>query len=282
MNEFQLGIIGYPLAHSRSPELHNAALRFYDLGGRYEKLEIKPEMFETEISELKKKQIHGFNITVPYKRQIIPFLDDIDPLARQIGAVNTVHVKDGAWVGYNTDAAGFLYPLKNEKNLKNVLILGAGGAALAVCHALLNQFPNMELWIANRSENRLNQLQELLRCYFPIKNIHAIHPLSSIQMQDIPIGLIVNCTALGMAKNTSITPFDVRDLATTPKIVYDLIYNPPETEFLKLAKKAGAGRCINGWPMLVHQADRSFSIWTGKRFPKKFYVFSDDAGTAMR
>jgi len=271
-NKIKLAIIGFPLDHSRSPELHNYALNYHHIPGEYKKLSIKPGDFAQTINELKNKDYQGFNVTVPYKQKIIPFLDEIDPLAQRVNAVNTIRVKEKRWIGYNTDVTGFIHPL-SALNIKinRALVMGAGGAALAVCHALKDAYPDLGLIISNRSEERLRLLITHLARSGATQKIDAIYPLEAISREQPIVDLIVNATSIGMGDMRNTSPLDFSELNHYPQIAYDLIYNPEQTQFLKSAKKYGVGHCINGWPILVHQADKSFQIWTGKTFPRELY-----------
>jgi len=274
MTEMHFAILGFPLGHSQSPDLHNEALRFHHIPGDYSKIIINPEEFDKVVSNLKKQSFSGFNITVPYKQRIMPFLDEIDHQAEKINAVNTIKVVDGRWIGYNTDADGFMYPLKAEASIQNALVTGAGGAATAVCYALLNYFPDLILWIANRSHDRLENLRRRLYQLFPKRIINILSPIVSVQEAQPNVDLVVNCTSVGMGETVKFTPLDINILNRCPRIAYDLIYNPTRTKFLIDAQRAGVERCLNGWSMLVHQADCSFKIWTRMPFPDNLYDIS--------
>ncbi len=271
-NKVNLAIIGFPLDHSRSPELHNYALNYHHIPGEYKKLSIKPGVFGQIVNELKNKDYRGFNITVPYKQKIIPYLDEIDPLAQRVNAVNTILVEEKRWIGYNTDVMGFIHPL-SVLNIKinRALVIGAGGAAMAVCHALMDAYTDINLIIANRSEQRLRFLMAHLAQSGATQKVDAIYPLEAISREQPMVDLIVNATSIGMGDMRNTSPLDFSKLNHYPQIAYDLIYNPQQTPFLKSARNYGVGHCINGWPMLLNQADKSFQIWTGKTFPPALY-----------
>ncbi len=264
------GIIGFPLSHSFSPKIHNQAFADLKISAHYEKIEIPPKQFNPKIETLKKESWSGFNVTVPYKTAIIPYLDKLDEAAKHIGAVNTIRVLDyGKWQGFNTDYKGFLKPIDAFKGaLKTCLVLGAGGAARAVSIGIVSGLAAQELTIANRTLKKAEELtgrllsNQTLKCY-------------PCQIEAIPAGqfdLIVNTTSVGMGAREKQNILDVRPFAHSKTLVYDLIYNPSETQFLKTARQTGL-KTLNGLPMLVYQAEEAFSIWTGKRFPDKLLSF---------
>jgi len=256
---FQLGLIGYPIKHSLSPWIHETFLEKTNLKGTYSIIEIEERSFAEEIEKLKKRDIDGFNVTVPYKEKIIPFLDEIDPQASAIGAVNTVQNKDGKWIGYNTDGIGYMrsliskYPeLKKDKNIA-ILLLGAGGAAKGILHALVeNGYTNIT--IANRS---LDRASELAKANGQIK----ILPLNDAEANLAAYSLIIQTTSVGMKPNADRS---IISLANVRKgaIVSDIVYQPLVTNFLKEASFHGA-RIHFGHTMLLYQAQYAFEIWTG-------------------
>ncbi len=256
---FQLGLIGYPIKHSLSPWIHETFLEKTNLKGTYSIIEIEERSFAEEIEKLKKRDIDGFNVTVPYKEKIIPFLDEIDPQASAIGAVNTVQNKDGKWIGYNTDGIGYMrslitkYPeLKKDKNIA-ILLLGAGGAAKGILHALVeNGYTNIT--IANRS---LDRASELAKANGQIE----ILPLNDAEANLAAYSLIIQTTSVGMKPNADRS---IISLANVRKgaIVSDIVYQPLVTNFLKEASFHGA-RIHFGHTMLLYQAQYAFEIWTG-------------------
>lgn len=256
---FQLGLIGYPIKHSLSPWIHETFLEKTNLKGTYSIIEIEERSFAEEIEKLKKRDIDGFNVTVPYKEKIIPFLDEIDPQASAIGAVNTVQNKDGKWIGYNTDGIGYMrsliskYPeLKKDKNIA-ILLLGAGGAAKGILHALVeNGYTNIT--IANRS---LDRASELAKANGQIE----ILPLNDAEANLAAYSLIIQTTSVGMKPNADRS---IISLANVRKgaIVSDIVYQPLVTNFLKEASFHGT-RIHFGHTMLLYQAQYAFEIWTG-------------------
>lgn len=268
-----VGVFGYPIKHSLSPAMHNSAFKHCNLDFIYIPFEVKPDNLKDAIKSLIALNINGINLTIPHKEACLPYLDEIKREAKLIGAVNTIEVirprKLGTpkLIGHNTDSLGFIRSLK-EFNInlrdKTVLILGAGGAAKAVCFAcVLNGIK--EIYIVNRTLKKADILAENLKNKTNFKNIFSI-PLEDTHLKNIleKTNLFVNATSVGMKKNDPlIVPVDYLNKKT---IVYDLIYNPDRTKLLKFAKKKGCFT-INGESMLVHQGALSYEIWTKKNAP---------------
>ncbi|HID38830.1 MAG TPA: shikimate dehydrogenase [Calditrichaeota bacterium] len=270
----KFAIIGYPLSHSASPYIHNAAFELYGIDAQYGKLEINPDRFDEEIQKIKKENWTGFNITIPHKQRIMSYLDSIDPVAQRIGAVNTIKVEAGGrWVGYNTDYQGFLKPLEPyRRQIRSCLLAGAGGAARAVAFALCD-LPNIaHLSLLNRNPQKGLALKNELERHRSID--YQTRELND-KTADKEYDLLVNATPLGMGELKDQLPFDPIRYAHRKTIVYDLIYNPQETLFLKQAQKDSL-KTINGWPMLLGQAEAAFHIWTRRGFTEelKHYIES--------
>ena len=260
-----LKLIGYPIKHSMSPWIHNQFIEISELKGQYSLFEIKPEDdFEKKIVQLKREQIDGFNITVPYKEKIIPYLDKMDKTAEMMGAVNTVHSRNGKWTGYNTDGIGYVRAVKNafpflfnNKETK-VLIIGAGGAARAIYYALAeNDVKTID--ILNRTAKKAEEIAVLGQ----EKTKTAIYDLEQGEAILENYDLIVQTTSVGMKPNESKTPVVIKKLKTDA-VVSDIIYQPIKTAFLKQAEQAG-GNIHYGHTMLIYQAQYAFEIWTGKQ-----------------
>ncbi len=260
------GIIGYPLGHSVSPAFQHAALDHHRLDARYEAWETPPEELEGRLRSLRGSDVLGASVTVPHKEAVIPYLDRLTPEARRTGAVNTiVHTADGL-EGHNTDIPGFLRALREdgrfEPSGKRVLLLGAGGAARAVAHALVGQ-GIAALSIANRTLDRAQSLVTDLNT--PIAAALALDA-ATLSAQD-GWDLVVNCTTLGMRHSAgeSDTPIP-GSLIPRDALVCDLVYNPQETPLLRAAAQAGA-RTLGGLPMLVYQGAEAFRLWTDREPP---------------
>ena len=275
-----IGLIGYPLKHSISPDFQQAALDYYQLDIRYELWETKPEKLQPAVAKIKEDQNLGANVTVPYKEAVLPFLDEVDDLASSIGAVNTIVKKDVRLLGFNTDAYGFIAALGKEGHFdpegKRVVILGAGGVARAVSFTLV-QRKVASLAITDGIFERARALVENL-----VKYIKGASPSSkdlepdvtAFQWQSLSSAatldncdLIVHCTTIGM-KHSPQEGQSPLSLEVIPKgiLVYDLVYNPWPTPLLRLAQKAGANT-LGGLPMLVYQGAASFKLWTGREAP---------------
>jgi shikimate dehydrogenase len=270
-----IGLIGYPLKHSVSPDFQQAALNYYKLDVRYETWETKAENLTPVINQLRRPQDLGANITVPYKETILHLIDTVDDFANLVGAVNTVVNRDGKLVGFNTDSYGFLKALhedaKFEPQNKRVIVLGAGGAARAVSFALLKEKASA-LAISNRNTERAKSLVRSLVGYASgskLKTEVVALPWQSSELQKTiqNCQLIVNCTTLGMkwSPHEEQSPL-VTDFVPKDALVYDLVYNPSETPLLRMAREAGA-TTIGGLPMLVYQGAASFELWTGREAP---------------
>ncbi|RDI44040.1 shikimate dehydrogenase [Falsibacillus pallidus] len=254
------GVIGDPIGHSLSPAMHNAVFASLNMKAHYHPFHIKKESLGKSVSGMKELGIAGFNVTVPHKSSIIEFLDEIDPLAEAIGAVNTVVNEKGRLKGYNTDGLGFVEALKSEwkQDLSNedVLIIGAGGAAKAIYYTLAS-LGIKHISIANR--NIENGKALISRCPFEVtSNVWSLEEASFILNE---FSLVIQTTPIGMAPSTEQTPLDSSKLRKDA-FVSDIIYNPFETKFLSAAKSQGA-LIQNGLGMFVNQGAVAFKLWTG-------------------
>ncbi|MCF6195651.1 MAG: shikimate dehydrogenase [Emcibacter sp.] len=255
------GVVGWPISHSLSPRLHGYWLKKYHIDGTYDPYAVKPEDLGSFIKTLTEKNITGLNLTVPHKEIILPFLDHVDDIARKIGAVNTVTCHDGRLSGTNTDGYGFLTNLKEMApnwlaTDGPAMILGAGGAARAAMVSLLD-VGVPEIKLVNRTKSRAENLAE----------IYGDLPITICDWQDLSknlsgISLLINTTVLGM---TGQPPLEI-DLSglSLSTVVYDIVYNPLETDLLKTAK-ANGNIAVDGLGMLLHQAVPAFEIWYGQR-----------------
>jgi len=260
-------ILGYPLSHSVSPQIHNRAFSFYNLQGEYTKLSIAPNEFEEMISRLKEEDWKGFNVTIPFKERILKQLDRIEPAAGRIGAVNTIKTENGKWSGYNTDYYGFLEPLSQvSTNIKTVLIFGAGGAARAVLYGLLAAIKPEKIFIVNRTVERaealIRDMGKPLKAEFQLITFQEIHDVR------IHFDLLINTTSLGTLGKDNLPELNLEKIMQPSGILYDLVYNPPSTAFLEQGR-AGGYVTINGLPMLLGQAAAAFKIWTGLDYPSE-------------
>jgi len=265
-----VGIIGWPVSHSRSPGMHNAAFASLGIDWAYVPLPVPPERVGEAVCGLAALGFAGANVTVPHKQAVIPFLDELTPIARAVGAVNTIVVRpDGSLLGDSTDGAGFMADLRaqiaNRKSqIAQVLVIGSGGAARSVVYALAEAGASVA--IANRTLDRAQDLCQTLAAALP----DAVGWLSAHSFPDALAGLaaksdlIVNTTSLGLHEGDPL-PWDASVPFRPDQVVYDLIYNRP-TELLALARSQGA-TAIDGLGMLVHQGALAFEMWTGVAAP---------------
>jgi len=264
-----LAVLGSPIKHSISPQLHNAALQqlssFKPLFKKwsYKKIHVESEDLSLALPRLAECGYLGLNLTIPHKVDVIGLIQSIDAEAKTIGAVNTLMHEGGQWHGYNSDGFGLEKALFENLSFSfdsaNVLILGAGGAARAGAVQALSR-NCQKVWIANRSSQRLNLLKEYLVGNFESERISAFNssdvPNELFEIENL---LIINSTSLGLKSNDP-PPLSLSKFHSTTK-VYDMIYNPKQTHLLKQAADLGMG-FENGLSMLVYQAWRSLAIWT--------------------
>lgn len=258
----EVGLIGYPLGHSRSPWIHQHFFDQIKVKGNYHLIEIKPEEFVEGLNKLKHSGLSGFNVTIPYKEEIIPYLDEISSDARQIGAVNTVVCKGQKWYGYNTDGIGLITALKNNfpalfNRESSALILGAGGASRGIYFAL-QQEGFSEVTIANRTIERAERLIDLNPTEYKGSAISFREAEQALDQFD----LIIQTTSVGMQPNEDNQVIDLSNLKKGT-VVSDIVYQPFWTKFLKEAKRRGAF-VHHGHEMLIYQAKHAFELWTGQ------------------
>ena len=242
-------VVGNPIEHSLSPILHNFWIKNNSIDAIYEKQKLKEDELEQQILQVKEKKISGINVTVPFKKTIIPFLDELSIEAESTQSVNTIYLRDNKVIGHNTDIFGFETSIKKSKyNLtdKEVLILGAGGVVPSIIFAL-NKMKISKIKISNRTKDKADNLKTLF------KNIEII------EWGEVPnFDMIINATSLGLKKEDKIN----LDFSLISKNVffYDVIYNPRETNFLKTGKSLGC-TILNGKLMFIYQALLAFNIW---------------------
>jgi len=244
-------VIGNPINHSLSPKLHNYWFKENNIDAIYDKKKIEEKNLQTIISEVKEKKIDGINVTVPFKKAVIPYLDKLSPEAEQTQSVNTIILSNDNLVGYNTDILGFDKAIKNlnfDVQGKKILILGAGGVVPSIIFAL-NKMNVSKIIISNRTKEKAEDLKS------------QFHDLEILDWGDInDFDVIINATSLGLNKET--INLDFSKFANN-KLFYDVIYNPEETNFLKEGKKLG-NKTENGKLMFIYQALEAFKLWHGK------------------
>jgi len=262
-----VGVIGWPIAHSVSPAMHNAALAHLGLDWRYVAFPVAPESLPAAISGLAALGIRGINVAVPHKQAILVLMDVLTSAAQAIGAVNTVRVREGKLLGHNTDAAGFLRALTEtgfDPQGCRALVLGAGGAARSVVYALATQGASIS--ILNRTADRAHRLANDMAGVSAEARIEAgsLHTLA-MRIKPVP-DLIVNTTSLGMWPDVDSCAWPSLLGVPKGKLVFDLVYNPRATQLVRRAREAGAV-AIDGLRMLVHQGAEALELWTGEPAP---------------
>ena len=244
-------VIGNPINHSLSPELHNHWIKQNRLDAIYEKKKLNSNDLEELILNVKKGNINGANVTVPFKNAIIPYLDELSNEAKKTRSVNTVYLKDKKVIGHNTDIEGFENAIKNiDFNLKNkkIFILGAGGVVPSIIYALI-KMGSSEIMISNRTEKKADE----------VKNI--FNNIKIIRWGEIPnFDVVINATSLGLNYDDKMN-LDFTKVGKN-KLFYDVIYNPSETNFLSSGKKLG-NKYENGKLMFIYQAFSAFKLWHG-------------------
>ena len=266
----RVGIIGYPIRHSISPIFQQAALDHCGLDATYQAWEVEPGSLADFIVNLRSRDTLGCNVTVPHKEAVMAHLDHVDAWAQEAGAVNTVVHRDDALRGYNTDGVGFMRALEDRGGFvsegKRTLVIGAGGSAKAVALSLARG-KVASITVANRTLDRARRLAGLVTDQGVQSKAIDMEPGPVLAEAVSDSDLVVNCTTLGMrhglAEESSPIPGEYISPAS---LVYDLVYNPPETPLLREASRAGA-RVLGGLAMLVYQGAASFELWTGKEAP---------------
>ncbi|GGE74786.1 shikimate dehydrogenase [Priestia taiwanensis] len=253
------GVIGYPIGHSMSPVMHNNAFSHHEIDGYYTAFQVHPRDLEDAIKGMKALQIGGFNVTTPHKVHVMDYLDEVDSIAKSIGAVNTIVHLDGKLIGYNTDGIGYvraLQEISGDLKKKRILIVGAGGACRAIFFTLAS-LGVKHIDIANRTVQRA---ADLITDCAEQQLSHALTIVEAEQQID-KYDIIINTTTVGMHPYTDDIPISLDGLRRD-SIVSDIIYNPLETKLLKVAHDKGAV-IQNGVGMFVYQGALAFEKWTG-------------------
>ena len=242
-------VIGNPIEHSLSPKLHNYWIRKNNIKAIYDKKKINESDIKSVISEIKKEEISGLNVTVPFKKSVIPFMDELSPEATESQSVNTIYSQRGKVIGHNTDISGFELGIKYSKydvNNKIVFILGAGGVVSSIVVAL-KKMGAAKIIISNRTKNKAEDLKK------------SFGELEIIDWGETPnFDMVINATSIGL-KNEDGIKLDYNGVGSG-KFFYDVIYNPKETIFLKRAKLFG-NKTENGKMMFIYQAHQAFTLW---------------------
>jgi len=262
-----VGLIGYPVEHSKSPVMHNAAFDSLGLDFMYLLFSVRPPYLKEAVMGLRALNIVGANITIPYKEEVMKYLDDITAEAKLIGAVNTIHNQDGKLIGYNTDGQGFITSLLTDGRVKlegqKVLLIGAGGAGKAVAVKLAERGVE-RLVITDKIEEKAKALVGRLQENIPDCPVYAMPPGDKEFAKTVlESTLLINATPVGMKEGDP--PIIDPEYLHKALFVYDVIYNR-ETPLIEAAKKRGL-RTLDGMGMLIHQGAASFEIWTGQKAP---------------
>lgn len=252
----KVGVMGWPITHSLSPRIHNYWMTKHHVSAIYEKIAVQPDDLKQALKSLLKHNYVGVNLTLPHKERALEFMDKVDSSVHQIGAMNTVTIRNGSFIGSNTDSFGFIENLKQagvQCNGAKVLLIGAGGAAKAVCYGLIGE--HCHITVINRTFERAQELATS----FKGAGVQARN------WEDYPeimknVSLVVNATSLGM---TGQPPLEI-SLATLPAtaVVTDIVYYPLITPLLQEAQARG-NKIVDGLGMLLYQAQGSFKLWFG-------------------
>jgi shikimate dehydrogenase len=267
-------VYGFPIAHSASPAMHNAAFAHLGLNWRYLAFEVDPKNLRAAIEGARAMNFAGLNLTVPHKMMAVEMVDELDDSAKTFGAVNTIRfeargaksemrgARQTRVVGFNTDAQAMVTALRKDLNMKvrgaKVLLLGAGGAGRTAALRLAME-DAAELFLVNRTGRKAVELAEEVKRKFPSATVSVGYPKTTVD-------LLLNATSVGLKADDGL-PFDERKFPMRQaRAVYDMIYRPAETKLLAVAKRAGCDTA-NGLGMLLHQGAKAFEIWTGRRAP---------------
>ncbi len=259
-----LCVIGYPIEHSMSPIMHNAALQDLELDYAYLAFNVPPNRLKEAVKGIKALNVKGISVTIPHKEIIIKFVGEIDSTAQKIGAINTIKNEDGVLIGKNTDAEGGRKAILDagcEITGKNILILGAGGVAKAICYTLAKDANKMV--ITNRTESRAKKLAMELKKKIKVNAEGTNNSETTLKREIKTTDILINATSVGMYPQINKLPIKM-EILHNQLFVVDLIYNPLETQLIKDAKVIGC-RTLGGLDMLVNQGALAFEWWTNKK-----------------
>lgn len=265
------GLLGNPVEHTKSPLIHNTLFNHFDINAIYIPILVNTGGLENAVNGLKAQNFIGFNVTVPYKKDIIKYLDDISNDALLMGAVNTVKNINGKLKGYNTDSEGFARDFKDGFNTnfkgKNVMLFGSGGTARALAIKLATEGIH-HLTIVNRTEQNAKNIVDLVKNKYGSVASYLLPSSSNFFDEMRTCEIIINTTPAGMTTYLDSTPFDFEFVFEKNQLVYDVIYTPKMTKLLKQAENCGC-KTRNGFGMLINQGVSAFEIWTGKTVAKQ-------------
>lgn len=249
----KFGILAHPAGHSLSPKMHKSAFKTMKIEATYEAFDVKPDDLENFVKNLHEKRIEGLNVSMPYKVEVMKYLDKIDPVAKKIGAVNCIYKKNGKYHGTNYDWKGIIEPLKKITELKGkkVLLLGAGGAARAACYGLKKE--GAKVFILNRTFESAKRLADK-------------YGFKATETAEFMPEIVINCTSVGF-DNSDESPIHPAVFKDT-KIAFDIIYGH-KTRFVKDAQAAGVPHIITGFEVLLHQGAATLEKWLGVKAPRE-------------
>ena len=260
-------VVANPIKHSISPFIHNSAFEATNTNGVYLAWEVDEAELAETVANIRRYQMYGINLSMPYKEQVIPYLDQLSEEACLIGAVNTVVNREGTLIGYNTDGKGFFKSLPSFKiSGKRMVLLGAGGAAKAIlAQAILDGVSQVSVFVRSASMEKTKPYLEKLQYETSFRvDLFALEDAQELQENIRKAELLVNATSVGM--DGASQPIPISIVLPERLLVADVIYQPFETPFLKWARNQG-NQAINGLGMLLYQAAEAFQLWTGKEMP---------------
>lgn len=260
-------VVANPIKHSISPFIHNQAFEATHTNGVYVAWEVETTDLAETVANIRRYQMFGINLSMPYKEQVIPYLDQLSEESRLIGAVNTVVNREGTLIGYNTDGKGFFKSLPSFKiSRKRMVLLGAGGAAKAIlAQAILDGVSQVSVFVRSASIEKTRPYLEKLQNATGFRvDLFALEDVQDLQDSITQADLLVNATSVGMDGVSQPIPTSI--VLPEKLLVADVIYQPFETPFLKWARNQG-NQSINGLGMLLYQAAEAFQLWTGKEMP---------------
>ena len=260
-------VVANPIKHSISPFIHNSAFEATNTNGVYLAWEVDATELAETVANIRRYQMYGINLSMPYKEQVIPYLDQLSAEACLIGAVNTVVNREGTLIGYNTDGKGFFKSLPSFKiSRKRLVLLGAGGAAKAIlAQAILDGVSQISVFVRSSSMEKTRPYLEKIQNATGFRvDLFALEDVQDLQDSITQADLLVNATSVGMDGSSQPIPTSI--VLPDKLLVADVIYQPFETPFLKWAREQG-NQTINGLGMLLYQAAEAFELWTGKEMP---------------
>jgi shikimate dehydrogenase len=266
----RFGVIGHPISHSLSPLMHKTAYSMLGLECTYDSFDVSPETLAESMRDFASKGFCGLNVTIPHKEAVAKQMHELSDEAKAVGAANTILFENGRLRGENTDVYGVaasLEPYRSDLRGEKILLLGAGGTSRAIIYALLTRFNPAEIVIANRNEERADELVKHFQSHANNIVLKA-SPADQGTLSSLATNarLIVNATSIGMSPAIDASPMGDWVRFHPGQIVFDLIYTPLETKLLAAASRGGA-RTISGLEMFLYQGARSFELWLGKKMP---------------